>query len=97
MNTTVTDAFEEVIQLSRETQQVQTTNAPSKLTKGDYTMVEYSAKAIAVFGDTRIIKDELKAMGGKFNARLTFNGEKIAGWIFSKEHEQRLACYFGLD
>jgi hypothetical protein len=36
-------------------------------------------------------------MGGKFNARLTFNGEKLAGWIFSKTQEQRLACYFGLD
>ena len=61
------------------------------------TMVEYSDKAVAVFGDTKTIKDELRAMGGRFNARLTFNGEKLAGWIFPKSKEQRLACYFGLD
>lgn len=61
------------------------------------TMVEYSAKAIAVFGDTKTIKEELKAMGGRFNSRLTFNGEKLAGWIFPKSQEQRLACYLGLN
>ncbi len=60
-------------------------------------MVEYSVKAVAVFGDTKTIKEELRAMGGRFNARLTFNGEKLAGWIFPKSKEQRLACYFGLD
>lgn len=65
--------------------------------KGDCTLVEYSEKAIAVFGDTKSIKDELKAMGGRFNSRLTFNGQKLAGWIFPKSKEQRLACYFGLD
>ncbi|MFR0677809.1 fusion protein [Dysgonomonas mossii] len=65
--------------------------------KNGCTVVEYSAKAIAVFGETRAIKDELKAMGGKFNSRLTFNGKKLAGWVFSKSQEQRLAYYFGLD
>lgn len=65
--------------------------------KDGCTMVEYSAKAVAVFGDTKSIKDELRAMGGRFNSRLTFNGKKLAGWIFSKSQEQRLACYFGLD
>jgi hypothetical protein len=78
---------------------------PNKLTgangtktgKNACTLVEYSAKAVAVFGDTKTIKDELKAMGGKFNARLTLNGKKFAGWIFSKSQEQQLTCYFGLD
>ena len=65
--------------------------------KNGCTLVEYSEKAIAVFGETRAIKDELKAMGGKFNSRLTFNGKKLAGWIFSKSQEQRLAYYFGLN
>ena len=65
--------------------------------KANCTMVEYSAKAVAVFGNTKPIKDELKAMGGRFNNRLTFKGEKIAGWIFPKSKEQRLSCYFGLD
>lgn len=61
------------------------------------TMIEYSAKAVAVFGETKAIKDELKAMGGRFNSRLTINGKKIAGWIFPKSKEQRLAYYFGLN
>ena len=65
--------------------------------KNGCTLVEYSEKAIAVFGETKAIKDELKAMGGKFNSRLTFNGKKLAGWIFSKSQEQRLAYYFGLN
>lgn len=65
--------------------------------KNGCTLVEYSEKAIAVFGETRAIKDELKAMGGKFNSRLTFNGKRLAGWIFSKSQEQRLAYYFGLN
>ena len=65
--------------------------------KNGCTLVEYSAKAVAVFGDTKSIKDELKAMGGRFNSRLTFSGKTMAGWIFPKSKEQRLACYFGLD
>ena len=70
---------------------------PTGAGKNGCTLVEYSTKAVAVFGDTKSIKDELRAMGGRFNARLTFNGKKLAGWIFSKSQEQQLACYFGLD
>lgn len=44
------------------------------------TIVDYSEKAIAVVGDTRDIKEQLAAMGGRFNARLSCG----AGWIFSK-------------
>lgn len=65
--------------------------------RANCTMVEYSAKAVAVFGNTKPIRDELKAMGGRFNSHLTFNGKKIAGWIFPRSKEQHLACYFGLD
>lgn len=72
-------------------------NEPNEINTGSYTMVEYSPKSVAVFGDTKAIKDELKAMGGLFNSRLTLNGKKLAGWIFSKSQEQRLACYFGLN
>ena len=70
---------------------------PTEENKGGCTLVEYSAKAVAVFGETKSIKGELKAMGGRFNARLTFNGQKLAGWIFPKSKEQSLAYYFGLD
>ena len=42
-------------------------------------LVEYSDKAFAIVGNTKEIKDTLKTLGGRFNARLTCG----AGWIFS--------------
>lgn len=48
-------------------------------------MVDYSEKAIAVFGDMKAIKEQLKELGGRFNPSLNYNGEKRAGWIFSKK------------
>ena len=48
-----------------------------------FEIINYSEKAIALFGDTKAIKDQLKGMGGKFNPRLTHNNEKKAGWIFA--------------
>ena len=47
---------------------------------------DYSDKAIAVIGDTRSIKDTLKSLGGRFNARLSCG----AGWIFSKRMEDKV-------
>lgn len=44
-------------------------------------IVDYSEKAIALVGDSRAIKDELKKIGGRFNPRLSCG----AGWIFSKK------------
>jgi hypothetical protein len=57
---------------------------------GDFEIVDYSEKALAVFGDTRAIKDELKALGGRFNPNLTHDGGKQAGWIFSKTKKDDL-------
>lgn len=48
-------------------------------------VVDYSEKAIAVFGDTKAVKEQLKELGGRFNPSLNYNGEKRAGWIFSKK------------
>lgn len=46
----------------------------------DLRIVDYSEKAFAVVGETKAIKDDLKKLGGRFNAKLTCG----AGWIFSK-------------
>ncbi len=46
------------------------------------TIVNYSEKAIAVFGNTKEIKDHLLSIGGKFNPSLKQNDERVAGWIF---------------
>ena len=56
----------------------------------DCVIVEYSQKALAVFGDTKTIKDILKSMGGRFNPKLTYNGEKKAGWIFPNIKKKEL-------
>ena len=43
-------------------------------------IVDYSEKAIALVGDTKTIKDQLKKMGGRFNPKLSCG----AGWVFPK-------------
>lgn len=53
-------------------------------------IVDYSEKAIAVFGDTKAIKDQLKNLGGRFNPALNYDGEKRAGWIFSKKQADKV-------
>jgi hypothetical protein len=44
-------------------------------------IIDYSDKAVALVGNTKAIKDQLKKLGGRFNPRLTCG----AGWIFSKK------------
>ena len=46
-------------------------------------IVEYSEKAIAVYGETRLYAEQFKKIGGYFNARL----REGAGWVFSKKRE----------
>jgi hypothetical protein len=46
-------------------------------------VINYSEKAIAVIGDTKEIKEQLKGLGGRFNFRLNCG----AGWIFPKTKE----------
>lgn len=53
-------------------------------------VVDYSEKAIAIFGDTKAIKGQLKEIGGRFNPSLNYNGEKRAGWIFSKKQADKV-------
>lgn len=45
-------------------------------------LIQYSDKAIALIGETKEIKEQLKSLGGRFNKFLTVEGEKVAGWIF---------------
>jgi hypothetical protein len=73
----------------RVKEKVQPTSTITPIT-GDFLIVDYSQKALAVFGDTRSIKERLKELGGKFNSRLTHNEKKQAGWIFQKSKEQEI-------
>lgn len=54
--------------------------------KPAYTLIDYSEKAIALIGDTKPIATQLKALGGRFNPRLSCG----AGWIFSRRKEAEL-------
>ena len=74
-------------EIKKETQKV--------VSSESFNLVDYSEKAIALFGDTKPIKDKLKELGGRFNPFLKFNGEKTAGWIFKKDVELDLKTLIG--
>lgn len=59
-------------------------------------IVDYSEKALAVFGDTRPMKDRLRELGGRFNAHLSRNGAKVAGWVFPKSKREELETALAL-
>ncbi len=67
------------------------------LITGNYTLIEYSEKSVAVFGDTKQIKDQLHTLGGKFNKYLKYMGKVTPGWIFPKSKEEQLSYLFGLN
>lgn len=52
-------------------------------------LVDYSAKSFAVFGETKQFKDQLKELGGKFNCNL--KGQ--AGWIFSNLNKEKVTDF----
>jgi len=56
----------------------------------DFQVIQYSEKCIAIFGDTKPIKEKLKAIGGKFNPYLTHNGERAPGWILPTTKKEQL-------
>mgnify|MGYP001375677318 CR=1 FL=1 len=53
-------------------------------------ILDYSEKAVAVIGDTKPIKDQLKALGGRFNFRLSCG----PGWIFKADMKDELNKLF---
>ena len=56
---------------------------------------EYSYKSFVVRGDTREYKESLKAMGGKWNSRLTDkNGDKFGAWLFWTDKRKEVNSWF---
>ncbi|MDE7413949.1 MAG: hypothetical protein K2N05_09225 [Muribaculaceae bacterium] len=49
-------------------------------------IVDYSEKAVAVYGDTKQLAETFRSMGGYFNARL----REGMGWVFSKRRRAEL-------
>lgn len=54
-------------------------------------LVEYSPKAVALYGDTKDFSEELKNIGGYFNPRLRGG----VGWVFSKKRIPELKELLG--
>lgn len=65
---------------------------PIKKTTPKFTLVDYSEKSIALFGDTKPIKEELKKLGGRFNINLRPFDEdnRVPGWVFPKKCREDL-------
>ena len=66
------------------------TAAPETVADARVEIVEYSAKSIAVFGDTKPLRGTPRDLNGLFRAYLTHDGTRCAGWIFSKRREQEV-------
>lgn len=78
----IEDAYRFVFEQQETPEPTETANFEAVEVKaGEIQIIDYSERAIAVTGDTKPIKDQLKAIGGKFNFRLSCG----AGWIFSKK------------
>jgi hypothetical protein len=73
------------------------TDIPTQPATGDFTIVDYSEKSVAVFGETKAIKEQLAALGGRFNKYLTQNGQKCAGWVFPKSKKPELQQLLNLN
>ncbi len=56
-------------------------------------LVSYTDKAIAVFGDISKYENALLKLGGKFNPNLNYKGEKKAGFIFPKTKSNTVASF----
>lgn len=52
----------------------------------DVRIIDYSEKSFAVVGNTRPIKEDLKRLGGRFNAKLNCG----CGWIFSNSRRAQV-------
>lgn len=66
--------------------------AAPKTEKPRYTMLQYSEKCLALFGDTKPIKEELKKIGGRYNPNLHpfAKDQSVPGWIFANKAKDDL-------
>jgi hypothetical protein len=53
-------------------------------------LINYSEKAIAIFGNTKDYKEAILAIGGKFNPSLKYEEDRSPGWIFSKTNRAKV-------
>ena len=56
-------------------------------------VVQYSDRAIAVIGDTFVLRAGLKGLGGAWNKHLRVDGEPTQGWIFKAALRPAVEAY----
>lgn len=92
------DQVEKVIALAAiedEKRRQEATVAKQFLHRG-VLVVDYSPKALAIFTDDPADVQILERIRAKRNASLTYQGHKIAGWIFPKYRQDQLAAVISL-
>lgn len=82
----VITAYREEEKSLQEESSEETGKDMKQATEARFRIVDYSEKALAVYGDTKEIKEQLKQLGGRFNTHLRDG----AGWIFSKQKAEEL-------
>jgi len=69
------------------------TKANSKITDDNIKLINYTDKAFVITGNTKVFKDELSSINGKW-IKLKFGGH---GWMFSKKRLSEAAEILGVD
>lgn len=59
-------------------------------------LVDYSDKAVALFGDTKQVKDKLGEIGGNFNSALRYGDTRKPGWVFPRKLEAAIRRTFSI-
>ena len=67
--------------------------ALSKWLSEEARLVDYSERAVVIFTDNRADRRLLKWLGARYNGWLTWNGERVAGWVYPKSCMDRLYKY----
>lgn len=80
------------VSVSEEVSNVVPEPTPDPASRPIY-ILQYSDKAIAVFGDTKEHKEALKALHCKFNPFLAHNGGKQPGWIASSKRRAEIEAF----
>lgn len=78
-----TSSLEPIAKAEAVAEPVKEVSEKIEVVPGEISIIDYSEKAIAIVGDTKPIKEKLKALGGKFNPHLKCG----AGWIFAKKRQ----------
>ena len=60
-------------------------------------IVDYSVRAVVIFTENRQDRRLLKWLGARYNGWLTWNGERVAGWVYPKSCMARLEKYLPAD